>query len=49
MSQSITGLDAAGKTSTLYRLKYEEIVTTIPTIGNDFGTDMIITWIIVRV
>jgi len=27
------GLDAAGKTTTLYRLKLGEVVTTIPTIG----------------
>lgn len=27
------GLDAAGKTSLLYRLKLGEVVTTIPTIG----------------
>ncbi len=35
-----TGLDAVGKTSTLYRLKCGEIVTTIPTIGNDSRTAM---------
>ena len=29
----ILGLDAAGKTTTLYKLKLGEIVTTIPTIG----------------
>ena len=28
------GLDAAGKTTILYKLKLGEIVTTIPTIGN---------------
>ena len=27
------GLDAAGRTTALYMLKLEEIVTTIPTIG----------------
>ncbi len=27
------GLDAAGKTTVLYKLKLNEIVTTIPTIG----------------
>ena len=27
------GLDAAGKTTTLYKLKLGEVVTTIPTIG----------------
>lgn len=29
----ITGLDAAGKTTILYKLKLGEVVTTIPTIG----------------
>ena len=29
----MVGLDAAGKTTILYRLKLGEIVTTIPTIG----------------
>ena len=29
------GLDAAGKTTILYKLKLGEIVTTIPTIGKD--------------
>jgi small GTP-binding protein domain len=29
----ILGLDAAGKTTLLYKLKLGEIVTTIPTIG----------------
>ena len=28
-----TGLDAAGKTTILYKLKLGEVVTTIPTIG----------------
>ena len=28
-----SGLDAAGKTTTLYKLKLGEVVTTIPTIG----------------
>ena len=32
----MVGLDAAGKTTILYKLKLGEIVTTIPTIGN-FG------------
>ena len=31
------GLDAAGKTTILYKLKLGEIVTTIPTIGNVFA------------
>ena len=29
----MTGLDAAGKTTILYKLKLGEVVTTIPTIG----------------
>ena len=29
----MVGLDAAGKTTILYKLKLDEIVTTIPTIG----------------
>lgn len=32
------GLDAAGKTTILYKLKLGEIVTTIPTIGECPGT-----------
>lgn len=31
------GLDAAGKTTILYKLKLGEIVTTIPTIGEPWG------------
>jgi ADP-ribosylation factor 1/2 len=31
----MVGLDAAGKTTVLYKLKLGEIVTTIPTIGKD--------------
>merc|ERR1719393_927790 len=34
----IVGLDAAGKTTTLYRLKLGEVVTTIPTIGFNVET-----------
>merc|ERR1712046_143524 len=34
----IVGLDAAGKTTTLYKLKLGEIVTTIPTIGFNVET-----------
>ena len=30
----MVGLDAAGKTTILYKLKLGEIVTTIPTMGN---------------
>lgn len=32
------GLDAAGKTTTLYKLKLNEVVTTIPTIGFNIET-----------
>lgn len=32
----MVGLDAAGKTTILYKLKLGEIVTTIPTIGEPF-------------
>ena len=32
----MVGLDAAGKTTILYKLKLGEIVTTIPTIGKAF-------------
>lgn len=31
----MVGLDAAGKTTILYKLKLGEVVTTIPTIGNE--------------
>jgi len=34
----MVGLDAAGKTTILYKLKLGEIVTTIPTIGVRRGT-----------
>lgn len=33
----MVGLDAAGKTTILYKLKLGEIVTTIPTIGKDMA------------
>jgi GTPase SAR1 family protein len=33
----MVGLDAAGKTTILYKLKLGEIVTTIPTIGEKLG------------
>jgi GTPase SAR1 family protein len=36
----IVGLDAAGKTTFLYRLHLGEVVTTIPTIG-EFGTALL--------
>lgn len=32
------GLDCAGKTTTLYKLKLGEVVTTIPTIGFNVET-----------
>lgn len=32
----MVGLDAAGKTTILYKLKLGEIVTTIPTIGKRY-------------
>ena len=35
----MVGLDAAGKTTILYKLKLGEIVTTIPTIGKFFPTN----------
>ena len=34
----MVGLDAAGKTTILYKLKLGEIVTTIPTIGKHLTT-----------
>ena len=36
------GLDAAGKTTILYKLKLGEIVTTIPTIGRRYFTTILI-------
>ncbi len=46
----ILGLDGAGKTTILYRLQIGEVVTTIPTIGDDtfklFYTQVIVTHII---
>lgn len=38
MKLSAVGLDAAGKTTILYKLKLGEIVTTIPTIGFNVET-----------
>lgn len=35
----MVGLDAAGKTTILYKLKLGEIVTTIPTIGKRFQNE----------
>lgn len=37
----MVGLDAAGKTTILYKLKLGEIVTTIPTIGEYFSLSFI--------
>lgn len=34
----MVGLDAAGKTTILYKLKLGDVVTTIPTIGECGGT-----------
>ena len=34
------GLDAAGKTTVLYKLKLGEVVTTIPTVGFHFGSSI---------
>ena len=39
----MVGLDAAGKTTILYKLKLGEIVTTIPTIGMMFECRFFIT------
>lgn len=36
----MVGLDAAGKTTILYKLKLGEIVTTIPTIGKSFSVSL---------
>lgn len=36
----MVGLDAAGKTTILYKLKLGEIVTTIPTIGKNVDASM---------
>jgi len=38
----MVGLDAAGKTTILYKLKLGEIVTTIPTIGMKFFCNIIV-------
>ena len=38
MSFHRVGLDAAGKTTILYKLKLGEVVTTIPTIGFNVET-----------
>jgi GTPase SAR1 family protein len=38
----MVGLDAAGKTTILYKLKLGEIVTTIPTIGESLIYHMLL-------
>ena len=38
----MVGLDAAGKTTILYKLKLGEIVTTIPTIGKPFSEVLLV-------
>lgn len=38
----MVGLDAAGKTTILYKLKLGEIVTTIPTIGTALSSKRLI-------
>jgi hypothetical protein len=38
----MVGLDAAGKTTILYKLKLGEIVTTIPTIGENLSSTYLI-------
>ena len=40
----MVGLDAAGKTTILYKLKLGEIVTTIPTIGLIPFPHVILSW-----
>jgi hypothetical protein len=40
----MVGLDAAGKTTILYKLKLGEIVTTIPTIGESPFSPLQFTW-----
>jgi GTPase SAR1 family protein len=41
----MVGLDAAGKTTILYKLKLGEIVTTIPTIGMHFTVQISIVFV----
>ena len=41
----MVGLDAAGKTTILYKLKLGEIVTTIPTIGKSLFFSSIVDFI----
>ena len=42
----MVGLDAAGKTTILYKLKLGEIVTTIPTIGKSKKYNKISVWLL---
>lgn len=39
----MVGLDAAGKTTILYKLKLGEVVTTIPTIGESSASTPLVT------
>ena len=34
---TLVGLDAAGKTTILYKLKLNEVIHTIPTVGKNFS------------
>lgn len=38
------GLDAAGKTTILYKLHIGEVLSTVPTIGADFMPSMLRPW-----
>ena len=42
----MVGLDAAGKTTILYKLKLGEIVTTIPTIGEPQSPEVFLFWFV---
>ena len=44
----MVGLDAAGKTTILYKLKLGEIVTTIPTIGTRYFTFVSFSLVLVK-
>jgi len=41
----MVGLDAAGKTTILYKLKLGEVVTTIPTIGFNVETVSLVSFL----
>lgn len=43
----MVGLDAAGKTTILYKLKLGEIVTTIPTIGKEDECKLFFKWLLI--